>query len=122
MAVVGLVLLIACVNVANLLLARGVNRRRELTVRLALGAHRRDILALILLRGMRILVAGLALGIAGALAITRSMAHLLFGISPSDLFTYAAVGFVLLLAALAALYLPARHAARVAPMVVLRYE
>ena len=59
---------------------------------MALGAHRRDILALILLRGMRILVAGLAVGVAGALAITRVMAHMLFGISPSDLLTYAAVG------------------------------
>ncbi|MFZ0275989.1 MAG: hypothetical protein WAL60_03545, partial [Candidatus Sulfotelmatobacter sp.] len=66
--------------------------------------------------------AGLAVGVAGALAITRVMAHMLFGVSPSDLLTYAAVGFVLLLVALAACYIPARRATHVDPMVALRYE
>jgi len=81
-------------------------RTNEIGIRVALGANRRDIFALVLRRGMRILVAGLAVGVAGALAITRVKAHMLFGVSSSDLLTYAAVGLILLLAALAALYFP----------------
>lgn len=117
-----LALALTCVGIYGVLSFQVARRTNEIGIRMALGAHRRDILALILLRGMRILVAGLAVGVAGALAITRVMAHMLFGISPSDLITYAAVGFVLLLAALAALYFPARHAMQVDPMVALRYE
>jgi predicted permease len=117
-----LALALTCVGIYGVLSFQVARRTNEIGIRMALGAHRRDILALILLRGMRILVAGLAVGVAGALAITRVMAHMLFGISPSDLLTYAAVGLVLLLAALAALYFPARRAMRVDPMVALRYE
>ena len=117
-----LALALTCVGIYGVLSFQVARRTNEIGIRMALGAHRRDILALILLRGMRILAAGLAVGVAGALAITRVMAHMLFGISPSDLLTYAAVGLVLLLAALAALYFPARRALRVDPMVALRYE
>ena len=117
-----LALALTCVGIYGVLSFQVGRRTNEIGIRMALGAHQRDILALILLRGMRILVAGLAVGVAGALAITRAMAHMLFGISPSDLLTYAAVGLVLMLAALAALYFPARRAMRVDPMVALRYE
>ena len=117
-----LALALTCVGIYGVLSFQVARRSNEIGIRMALGAHRRDILELILLRGMRILVAGLAVGVAGALAITRIMAHMLFGVSPSDLLTYTAVGFVLLLAALAALYFPARRAMRVDPMVALRYE
>jgi putative ABC transport system permease protein len=117
-----LALALTCVGIYGVLSFQVARRTNEIGIRMALGAHPRDIIALILLRGMRILVAGLAVGVAGALAITRVMAHMLFGISPSDLLTYAAVGLVLLLAALAALYFPARRATRVDPMVALRYE
>ena len=117
-----LALVLTCVGIYGVLSFQTARRTNEIGIRMALGARRRDILALILLRGMRILVAGLAVGVAGALAVARLMAHMLFGISPSDLLTYAAVGLLLPLAALVALYFPARRAMRVDPMVALRYE
>ena len=117
-----LALLLTSVGIYGVLSFQVARRTNEIGIRVALGANRRDIFALVLRRGMRILVAGLAVGVAGALGITRVMAHMLFGVSSSDLLTYAAVGLVLLLAALAALYFPARRALRVDPMVALRYE
>ncbi|MGB2644868.1 MAG: ABC transporter permease [Candidatus Acidiferrum sp.] len=117
-----LALALTCVGIYGVLSFQVARRTNEIGIRMTLGAHRRDILTLILLSGMRILVAGLAVGVTGALAITRIMAHMLFGVSPSDLSTYAAVGLVLLLATLAALYFPARRAMCVDPMVALRYE
>jgi predicted permease len=117
-----LALALTCVGIYGVLSFQVARRTNEIGIRMALGGHRRDILALILLCGMRILAAGLVVGVAGALAITRVMAHMLFGVSPSDLLTYGAVGLVLLLVALAACYIPARRATRVDPMVALRYE
>ncbi len=117
-----LALALTSVGIYGVLSFQVARRTHEIGIRMALGAHRRDILAQTLLRGMRILVAGFAVGVAGALAITRVMTHMLFGVSPSDLLTYASVGLVLLLAALAALYFPARRAMKVDPMVALRYE
>ncbi|HTU33092.1 MAG TPA: ABC transporter permease [Candidatus Acidoferrum sp.] len=117
-----LALALTCVGIYGVLSFQVARRTNEIGIRMTLGAHRRDILALTLLRGIRILLAGLVVGVAGALVITRLMAHILFGVSPSDLLTYAAVGLVLLLAALAACYIPARRAMLVDPMVALRYE
>jgi predicted permease len=117
-----LALVLTAVGIYGVLSFQVARRTNEIGIRMALGAHRHDILALIFLRGMRILVAGLTVGVAGALAITRVMAHMLFGVLPSDLLTYAAVGLVLLLSAVTALYFPARRAMRVDPMVALRYE
>ena len=121
-AFAALALALTCIGIYGVLSFQVARRTNEIGIRMALGAHRRDILSLILLRGLRILIAGLTVGIVGALAITRVMAHMLFGLSPSDLFTYAAVALVLLFAALAALYVPARRAMRIDPMVALRYE
>jgi putative ABC transport system permease protein len=98
-----------------------VNRRaHEIGVRIALGAGRRNVLALVIRQGMGPAVVGLAVGVLCALALTRSLATQLYGVEPSDLPTFGCVSLILLLAALAACWLPARRAARVDPMIVLR--
>jgi putative ABC transport system permease protein len=104
-------------------LAFSVSRRRhEIGVRLALGADPRDVLRLIVGQGMRLAVGGIVLGIAGALALTRLMQSLLYGVSATDPATFAAVFAVLTTVALIASYLPARRATRVDPLKVLRAE
>ena len=97
-------------------------RTREIGVRMALGAEWRDVLKLILRSGMSLVVVGLAIGLAGALVLTRLMATLLFEVSPSDPITLVAVAFCVILAALLACYLPARRATKVDPLIALRYE
>jgi putative ABC transport system permease protein len=95
-------------------------RRREVGVRMALGARRRDVLALVLGWGGRLAAVGLALGLAGSLLFTRWMASLLFEVSPTDPATFAAASGLLAAAALAAAFLPARRAAGLDPVAVLR--
>jgi ABC-type antimicrobial peptide transport system permease subunit len=89
---------------------------------MALGADEKNIFRLILTRGMLFILAGLALGIAGALAATRLIASLLFGVTPSDPATFAAIAALLTLVALVACWVPARRAMRVDPIIALRYE
>ncbi len=95
-------------------------RAQEIGVRMALGAGRREVVGMILGEGMRLVLAGLALGILAATALTRLMAGLLFGVPPTDPFTFAGVALVLLGVAAAACLAPARRAATVDPMVALR--
>lgn len=104
-------------------MAYSVNRRtREIGIRMALGARRGEVLHLVIRQGMRLAIMGVALGLIGALALTRVLAHLLFGVSPKDPITLAAVALLLGAVALLACWLPARRAARVDPMVALRCE
>jgi predicted permease len=97
-------------------------RRREIGIRLALGAQAREILALFVRRGVILVGAGLAIGLAGALGVTRLMESLLFGISPLDPVTFTAMPIVLGAAAVLASYLPARRAAAVDPIETLRAD
>jgi len=97
-------------------------RTNEIGIRMALGAQRGDVLAMVLRQGMRLAGLGMAIGVALALAVARSIETLVYDTSPRDTATLAAIAVVLALAALAACYIPARRAARVDPMVALRYE
>jgi putative ABC transport system permease protein len=97
-------------------------RTREIGVRVALGAQRRDVLRLVLGRGLGLAGAGIALGLAGALAVTRVISSLLFGVGARDPVTFAAVAALLAFVALLACLAPARRATKVDPMVALRYE
>jgi predicted permease len=95
---------------------------REIGIRIALGAQRRDILYVILGRGAKTALLGVAIGIAGALSLTRLMARMLYGVTATDPLTFTGVAVLLFAVALAACYIPARRAMRVDPMVALRYE
>jgi putative ABC transport system permease protein len=97
-------------------------RTREIGVRMALGARRADISRMVLRAGLGITLLGIAIGLAGALALTRLLVALLYGVSPTDLPTFAAVPVMLAAVALLASWLPARRAAAVEPLEAIRYE
>jgi putative ABC transport system permease protein len=97
-------------------------RTHEIGVRMALGATARDVFKLIVGRGMKLTVLGVVIGVGGAIALTRLMHSLLFNTSATDPFTFILISLLLSLAAFFACYIPARRAAKVDPLVALRYE
>jgi putative ABC transport system permease protein len=97
-------------------------RTREIGVRLALGAQRRDVLGMILRQGLGLTLSGVSIGLLGALAVTRFLTRLLYGVSATDPLIFGEVALLLIAVALIACYLPARRATKVDPLVVLRYE
>jgi predicted permease len=115
-------LLLATAGVFGVMAYSVSRRTREIGVRVALGACPRDVLTMILGQGMRTIAIGLAIGIACSLVLARAIGSMLFGVTASDPLTFAAVIFLLVAAALAACYIPARRASNVDPMVALRYE
>jgi putative ABC transport system permease protein len=109
MAAVGMLLLVGCANLANIAMSRGTAREREVVVRAARHA-------------LVLTTAGLALGIAGAVASTRFMSSLLFGVQPNDLVSMAVAVLTLAVVGLLAACIPARRAAAVDPLIALRME
>jgi putative ABC transport system permease protein len=113
---------LAAVGIYGVMAYSVAQRTHEIGVRIALGASQSGILALVLGQGFRVAIAGIALGVAGSLLLTRLMVSMLFGIEPNDPAVLAAASAALLGVALAAAIVPAWHASRVDPMVALRYE
>jgi predicted permease len=117
-----LALALACVGLYGLLSYEVMRRTRELGVRMALGAQRRDLMRLVVRRGLLLVLIGAAVGCGAAIFLTRFMASMLYNVEPGDPVTFASVAILLFLVALAACYMPARRAMRVDPMVALRCE
>jgi hypothetical protein len=117
-----LALILAVIGLYGQISFAVAQRTREIGVRMALGAEYRDVLRLIVGKGLLLTSAGVLIGIAAALALTRLLTGLLFGVTPNDPSTFAAVVVLLATVSLAASLVPARRAARIDPIVALRYE
>ena len=121
-AFAGLALLLASIGIYGVMSYSVSQYTHEIGIRMALGARAADVLQLIVRQGMYLVLIGLAVGAAGALALTRVMSSMLFDVKPSDPLTLASVSVLLAAVAFLASYIPARRATRVDPMIALRYE
>jgi putative ABC transport system permease protein len=117
-----LALVLSAVGIYGVMAYAVSGRTREIGIRMALGANRRNVLGLVMRDGIILTISGVALGVAGALAATRVLESQLYGVETTDATTFAVVSLLLAAVALAASYIPARRATKVDPMIALRYE
>jgi putative ABC transport system permease protein len=118
----GIALFLAAIGIYGVMAYSVAQRTQEIGVRMALGAQPLHVLRLIFGQSLMMLLIGTAIGLAGAFALTRLMSTLLFGVTATDPLTYVSVVGILTFVALLACYIPARRAAKVDPLIALRYE
>ena len=118
----GVALLLAAIGIYGLMAYSVQQRTQEIGIRMALGASAQDVRKMVMKQGIVLALAGVFIGVAVALALTRLMTSLLYGVTPRDPVTMVSVAFILIAVALAATYLPARRASQMDPVESLRYE